>query len=114
MESMHKEIGANLRKCRIEVKLTQEQVAERAGISVPFYRNIESGNRMMSIETLISLSKVLGVSTDRILLGEIQNSHIENIGVLLRDKPETFIIKVEKIVRSIMDIFLDGEGGKIY
>ena len=107
-------LNEQIREHRKKVGLTQEQVAERAGISVPFYRNIESGNRMMSIETLISLSKVLGVSTDRILLGEIQNSHIENIGVLLRDKPETFIIKVEKIVRSIMDIFLDGEGGKIY
>lgn len=111
MENLRKRIGSNLKKCRLNAQLTQEQVAERAGISVPFYGNIESGNRLMSMETLIALANVLGVSTDCILLGEIENVHIENIGALLRDKPEPFIIKTEKPVRSIVDIFLDNEDG---
>ena len=58
MENLRKRIGSNLKKCRLNAQLTQEQVAERAGISVPFYGNIESGNRLMSMETLIALAKV--------------------------------------------------------
>lgn len=111
MENLRKQIGANLRKYRLRAQLTQEQVAEKAGISVPFYGNIESGNRLMSMETLIALANTLGISTDCILLGEIENIHIENIGALLRDKPEPFTRKVEKAVRSIVEIFLEGEEG---
>ena len=57
MENLRKRIGSNLKKCRLNAQLTQEQVAERAGISVPFYGNIESGNRLMSMETLIALAR---------------------------------------------------------
>ena len=111
MENLRKQIGVNLRKYRLREQLTQEQVAEKAEISVQFYGNIESGNRLMSMETLIALANVLGVSTDCILLGENENIHIENIGALLRDKPVPFIIKVEKAVRSIVEIFLKEESG---
>lgn len=110
MENLRKQVGSNLRKYRLKAQLTQEQVAERAGISVPFYGNIESGNRLMGMETLIALANALGVSTDCILLGEIENIHIENINALLRNKPESFIIKTERAVRSIIDIFFDDEG----
>lgn len=110
MDELRKQVGNNLRKYRLNAKLTQEQVAERAGISVPFYGNIESGNRLMSMETLITLSAALGVSTDCILLGEIKDGHIKNIEALLKNKPEPFIIKAERMIRSIVDIFYDDKG----
>lgn len=109
MDELQNRVAKNLKICRANARLTQEQVAERAGISVPFYANMESGKRLMRIETLVALAAVLGVSTDHILLGEIEDIHIKNINALLRDKPEPFIIKTEKIVRSIMDTFYEGE-----
>lgn len=109
MDDLRKTVGKNLKKYRAKAHLTQEQVAEKAGISVPFYANIESGNRLMGIETLITLSTVLGVSTDCILLGEIGDAHIANLGALLRNKPEPFLARVEQVVRSIVDVF--GEDG---
>lgn len=33
--------GRNLQRCRTNAKLTQEQVAEKAGISTSFYTNLE-------------------------------------------------------------------------
>lgn len=109
MNDLWKTVGKNLKEYRAKAHLTQEQVAERAGISVPFYANIESGNRLMGVETLITLSGVLGVSADSILLGEIDDVHIANIGALLRGKPESFLARAEQAVRSIVDIF--GEDG---
>ena len=35
--------GRNLQRCRTNAKLTQEQVAEKAGISTSFYTNLERG-----------------------------------------------------------------------
>lgn len=110
MDDLRKTVGKNLKEYRARAHLTQEQVAEKAGISVPFYANIESGNRLMGIETLITLSQVLGVSTDCILLGETDDIHIANIGALLRGRPEPFLARAEQAMRSIVDIF-GGEGG---
>lgn len=109
MDDLRNRVAENLKICRANARLTQEQVAERAGISVPFYANMESGKRLMRIETLVTLAAVLGVSTDRILLGEIDNIHIKNIDALLWDKPEPFIIKAEKTVRFIMDAFFEND-----
>lgn len=38
-------IGKNLLKYRTENNLTQEELAEKVGISTSFYANIERGNR---------------------------------------------------------------------
>ena len=109
MDDLRNRVAKNLKICRANAHLTQEQVAERAGISVPFYANMESGKRLMRIETLVTLAAALGVSTVHILLGEIDNIHIKNIDALLRDKPEPFIIKTEKTVRFIMNVFFEDE-----
>lgn len=62
--------GRNLQRCRTNANLTQEQVAERVGISTSFYTNLERGSRSMSIPVLVALADVLHVSTDCILYKE--------------------------------------------
>ena len=47
--------------------LTQKEVAERAGISLPFYGHIERGTRKASLETTVDIANALGVSTDMLL-----------------------------------------------
>lgn len=42
--------------------MTQEQVAERSGISLSFLGHIERGTRKASLETLVSICNVLKVS----------------------------------------------------
>lgn len=36
-------IGNNLREYRLSMKMTQDEIAEKAGLSVPFYANLERG-----------------------------------------------------------------------
>ena len=58
-------IGQNIRFYRHELNLTQDQLAEKAGISKQFVCNIERGRAIPSIETLLSLCYALDVeSTD--------------------------------------------------
>lgn len=50
-ELMHL-VGNNIRRYRLEQSLTQEQLAEKVGISTSFCANLERGKKSMSIKTL--------------------------------------------------------------
>lgn len=99
-------VGNNLQKYRTKAKLTQDQVAERAGISTSHYANLERGNRSMSAVVLRSLAEALGVSTDCLLYEDSASTHIENIRSLLSNKPETFVAAVEGILCALIEGFL--------
>lgn len=63
----YRSIGANIRKYRKAKKLTQEALAERAGLSVNYIGAIERGEKLPSLETFIEIVNQIGVSTDCIL-----------------------------------------------
>lgn len=62
-------LGARVQQARRINGLTQERLAEMAGISLSFMGHIERGTRKASVETLVALARALGVSTDALLLG---------------------------------------------
>ena len=61
-------LGERIRKARKQKKMTQEQLAEACDLSTAHIGHIERGTRALSIESLITISGVLGVSTDYLLL----------------------------------------------
>lgn len=62
-------MGARIRSLRLNKQMTQEQLADRLGLSVSFVGHIERGNRQPSLETLVGLADALDVSTDFLLMG---------------------------------------------
>lgn len=66
--------GERLRHYREKAVLTQERVAEKADISLRFYQSLELGAAKPSLKTLIALSRILNVSIDYLLLGELSNA----------------------------------------
>lgn len=52
----NKVIAGNVRKLRIERKLTQEQLAHDAGIDVTYLRGIEAGRRNPSVAVVSRLA----------------------------------------------------------
>lgn len=64
-------IGSRIRKTRTTLKLTQEEASERCDITNSFYGNIERGDKKMSVETLVKISRGLGVSLDYLIYGEV-------------------------------------------
>ncbi|WP_342712631.1 helix-turn-helix transcriptional regulator [Bradyrhizobium sp. B124] len=56
-----RDLGKLLHDARRRSKLTQEQVAERAGISRPSYRDIEKGGAAARATTLINVARALGM-----------------------------------------------------
>ncbi|MBR6523852.1 MAG: helix-turn-helix transcriptional regulator [Clostridia bacterium] len=61
-------LGARIRKRRKQNRMTQEQLAEACDLSTAHIGHIERGTRAASIETLITISKALNISTDYLLL----------------------------------------------
>lgn len=55
------ELGQRLRRARLAARLTQERVADLAGISRPRYRDIETGIAAARVTTLINVSRALGL-----------------------------------------------------
>ena len=60
-------LGMRIRKQRKLMQMTQDQLSEKAGISLSFLGHIERGSRKSSLETLVSLANALEVSADYLL-----------------------------------------------
>lgn len=60
-------LGTRIKNMRQQKKLTQEQLAEQAGISAPFIGHIERGTRIASLETLVAICNALEVSPEYLL-----------------------------------------------
>lgn len=59
---VRKLVGRNFARLRHEKGLTQEQVAERSGLSQQYLSDLERGRRNPTIITLYELALALGVS----------------------------------------------------
>ena len=116
-EELQRIIGNNLYKIRNERHMTREQVAESAGISVPFYANLEAGNRMMSVVTLQKLAAVLNISADTLLHIPTKDDVLCDIVASLEKQPQEVVSLVSKLAqvcienyRENSDMIIKGEG----
>src|SRR5262245_22782226 len=56
-----KQLGRTLRAAREAAGLTQEETADRANISRPRYRDIETGTAAARATTLVNIARALGL-----------------------------------------------------
>lgn len=63
-------LGQRIRHYRQKLHLTQEQLAERAGVSASFLGHIERGSRAASLETVMQLCAALDVTPNDLLADE--------------------------------------------
>ena len=75
----YKDLGARIRLIRRQKSLTQEELAERAGISASFLGHIERGTRIASLETLVVLCNTLGITPDYLLSSSLTVNDTESI-----------------------------------
>ena len=61
------EIGQRVRKFRKAYGLSQEELAEKVGISTTHMSHIETGNTKLSLQVLVDLALALEVKTDDLL-----------------------------------------------
>ena len=66
--------GDRIREIREAKRLTQDQLAERTGISKGFLSDVENGKRNVSSEYLLRIANALNASVDYLLRGTSQPS----------------------------------------
>jgi transcriptional regulator with XRE-family HTH domain len=62
-------LGLNVRNARETKKLTQEKLAERAGLDPTYVSGIERGKRNPGIKNVAILAKALGLTTAELCKG---------------------------------------------
>ena len=99
------QIGQTIRQYRKQKDLTQEEMANRLGVTAPAVNKWENGNSMPDITLLAPIARLLGISLDTLLSfredltqEEIQDI-VYTVNSMLREKPfeEAFAWAKEKI-----------------
>jgi transcriptional regulator with XRE-family HTH domain len=67
MKSESMNLGRNLKRIRIEKKMTQGDIVRALGFSRSFVSNIESGKTNPTLDTITKLAKAIKVSPDELL-----------------------------------------------
>ena len=83
-DKMYVFVGKRIKQNRIQLKMTQECLAEKSGISPSFLGHIELGTRKASLDTFVKICNALNVTPNDILIDSIDCK---------KDEVETDILK---------------------
>lgn len=76
-------IGKNIKDARMACGYTKEVLAEKAEISVEHITQVERGDKMMSIPSLVRMAEALHVSVDALIYEHSTNDARQSIAQLL-------------------------------
>jgi transcriptional regulator with XRE-family HTH domain len=62
-------LGDNLRRCRTLVGLSQKELAERASLDRTEVAELESGERIARIDTLLQLAEAMAIRPEDLIAG---------------------------------------------
>lgn len=96
------QIGQQIRKYRRAQGLSQEQLAEKIGISVTHMSHIETGNTKLSLAVFADIAAVLDVQADDLLSNRVDgNRFSENeLTEILSDCSLTQIRIITEVARA--------------
>ena len=97
-ENMMAIVGNNLKSYRTMRHMTQEELAEKAGVSTSFCDNVEAGTKGVSMSVLMELTDVLDITANQLLYDNAVDQRINNIIALLRKQPDPFLDWLEKVL----------------
>lgn len=96
-----KEFGLKIREIRIMQNMTQQELADKCDLSLPFINLIENNKRMVSLETLIKIVSALGISlSDFFKEYSIENKELSSLIQLLQssEHQQEYIAMFTKIL----------------
>lgn len=101
MEEMLITMGKRLMERRKQLRLTQEEVAERADLTCQTISTAETGKKALRPENIVKICNALDISTDYLLLGKT-TSDVSIIAAKLTALTPDQLRHVEDII----DIFI--------
>lgn len=74
-------IGGRIRKRRVELGWTQEQLCQKAGISKGFLSDLENDKRSVSAENLLDIARALSLSLDYLMTGKASEEQPTEVAI---------------------------------
>lgn len=106
------EIGQRIRRIRKARGLSQEQLAEKVGISVTHMSHIETANTKLSLAVFVEIAQALEVQTDSLLYDAPKDSISSAIGEIsgILESCDTrqarIILEIIKSSKQALDAYL--------
>lgn len=98
-------LGTAIRKARMEKHLSQEELAERVGITPTHLKHIESEHRKPSVDVLYRIVRVVNLSLDDLFFPE------ENSGLAAFEKAERLLRQCDakqlRVVYAAMEAMME-------
>jgi len=104
-------VGENIRRLRIAKQLSQQRLAELAGISYKYLGEVERNKSSLSVEILFQIASGLGVEAYTLLQNDMNDADspvLRNVAVVLRLLDKSDLDIVEKISKIFLDKQVDG------
>lgn len=98
-------IGKRIKEARIKRSFTQEQLAEKADITIVYLSELERGIKLPSLTVFVSIAEALKVSTDSLLRDELESGK-DYIYNDLTQKLEHLTPKQRIAVSDIVDAYI--------
>lgn len=112
-----KSIGMKIKEQRLKKNISQERLAELIDVTPSYISNIENGNRIASLPTMMSIVNILDLSFDYLMLDNLNSKdnkknidkHLLEFKKILEDFDDDntikeFIIYCRGIANSIIEI----------
>jgi len=93
------QIGKRIRQLRNQARYTQEQFAEKAGLSLNYIAMIETGKRTPTIETLNKISQALDCNLADFFNTEPLQHKSSNKNVSLSPDERVLILKTASLLK---------------
>lgn len=101
---MNQEIGERIRDARMAKKMSQQELATKANISLPHISDIEHGKQSMKLITFVRIIEALQVSADEILRADVPtvNQLYQNeFSQIIEDCTPTEIESLKRILLQV-------------
>ena len=106
VELDYKAIGRRIKIARIRTGLTQEELADRVGISPTHISNVETGSTRVSLTSLVHLANELGVTMDDLLCENLEKARAQlekDLSDILEDCDEREIRIIRDMAGALKD-----------
>ncbi len=98
------DMGKRLLERRKQLRMTQEEVAEKAEVTAQMISTAELGKKALRPENIIKLCSVLEISTDYLLTGEISQKDLSLLNKKISRLSREQFRHLEDIINSFLAV----------
>ena len=102
MDDILENISNQIRDLRIAKKITQQELAEKTNLSVPYISQIENNHRKLSLDSFIKIVAALEISLSDFFLpySVIHDEKLTQLFLIIQKHP-----RKSEITKKILEIF---------